>query len=329
MGCERRIGRPRPACAISAAYQCAIRSRRARTAIAPRPAMRSKDRLGELQQLANGGVYCATVEPAPPAAAAAAAAADVDDMFLEVERMRAWVHELNSNTQLVRRLHADPTYHTNRHLQDQMDSVITQSNGVGLKVCGALRQFEARVAGAAHSNDARARIARLQYACTRRLYADALHAHHAALRALRDSQLLLLHEQIKLTNMTISDEECESLLDSNNISLFVDNVKAETAEARRALRDVEARHEELARVEAALAGLRDLFLQLAHLVAAQQDQIDSVEYYALQATGHVELGGRELLKGTVSHARAKKKKLGLVICMVTGIAIVLLVLIAT
>lgn len=28
--------------------------------------------------------------------------------------MRAWVHELSSNTQLMRRLHADPTYHTNK-----------------------------------------------------------------------------------------------------------------------------------------------------------------------------------------------------------------------
>ena len=38
----------------------------------------------------------------------------------------------------------------------------------------------------------------------------------------------------------------------------------------------------------------------------QQEQIDSVEYYALQATEHVESGGHELLKGTVSRRKAKK-----------------------
>lgn len=70
-------------------------------------------------------------------------------------------------------------------------------------------------------------------------------------------------------NLSVSDEECQALLDTKNISLFVDNVRAETAEARRALRDVEARHEELTRVEAALRDVRDLFTQLAHLVAAQ------------------------------------------------------------
>lgn len=83
-------------------------------------------------------------------------------------------------------------------MQDQLDSVITQSNAVGLKVCGALRQFEG-VAARAARNDARSRISRLQYAATRRLYADALAQHHATLDALRDTQLDLLHEQIKLS----------------------------------------------------------------------------------------------------------------------------------
>lgn len=83
-------------------------------------------------------------------------------------------------------------------------------------------------------------------------------------------------------------------------------VRAETAAARLELRAVEARREELARVEAALREVRELFQQLAALVAAQQDQIDSVEYYALQATEHVECGGQQLLKGTVTRTKARK-----------------------
>lgn len=38
----------------------------------------------------------------------------------------------------------------------------------------------------------------------------------------------------------------------------------------------------------------------------QQDQVDSVEYYALQATEHVGSGGTQLLKGTVSRTKARK-----------------------
>ncbi|KAJ0175895.1 hypothetical protein K1T71_009054 [Dendrolimus kikuchii] len=300
--------------------------------------MRSKDRLAELRHLAenSGGVYNDTVEVAIAKDGLQQQqpqdlASDIDALFQEVDRMRGWIHELNGNTQLMRRLHADPTYHNNKHLQEQLDSVITQSNAVGLKVCGALRQFEARASRAERTgrNDATSRIARLQYAATRHLYADALARHHDVLNSVRDYQLSLLHEQIRLTNLTISDEECQSLLDTKNISLFVDNLKAETAEARRALREVEARHEELTRVELSLKEVRELFQQLAHLVAQQQDQIDSVEYYALQATEHVECGGQQLLKGTVSKTKARKKKVSLIICLLVGFLVVLLVLIIT
>lgn len=46
-------------------------------------------------------------------------------------------------------------------------------------------------------------------------------------------------------------------------------VQAETAEARLQLRELEAQRDELLRVETSLRELRDMFTQLAHLVALQ------------------------------------------------------------
>ncbi|CAH2077337.1 unnamed protein product, partial [Iphiclides podalirius] len=291
-------------------------------------AMRSKDRLDELRQLAESaggtGVYQDTVLELPPPQLAK----DIEELLQEVEAICKWINELNSNTQLIRRLHSDPTYHTNKQVQEQLEAAVTRSHAAGLKLCGALRQLEAR-ARARRGGDAGGRMARMQYAAARRRYADALADHAQLLQLLHDDRARLLHEQIKLTNLTLTDEECENLLDSNNISLFVGNVRAETAEAKRMLREAEARRDDLARLEGALRDVHGLFLQLAHLVAQQQEQIDSVEYFALQATEHVESGGQELLKGTVSRRKAKKKKFGLIICLASGFLIVLFVLIYT
>ncbi|XP_038215071.1 syntaxin-1A-like [Zerene cesonia] len=338
---ERGAGAPLSAAAAVSrrAYQCAIRYRRERSATpaaaatCERPPRRTdmtcKDRLPELRRRAKAAGVCA--EPAPPSTAAPAGPDPLlAEIFGEVEQIRVWIGEVADNTRRVRRLHADPTYHTNKALQEQVDALVTASNATGLKVSGALRQLAARCEAAGGAvGGARGRIARLQACTARRHYADALADHQHALQLLRDHQMRLLQDQIRLTNLSISDEECERLLDSNNIALFVDNVEAETAEARLALRDAEARREELARVEAALRHVRDLFHQLAHLVAAQQDQLDSVEYFALQATEHVECGGQQLLKGTVSRRKARKKKIGLIICLTSGFLIVLFVLVYT
>lgn len=83
-------------------------------------------------------------------------------------------------------------------LQDQLDSTVTKTNAIGLKINGALRQFE-EIIKSINVNDMRARIARLQYATTRRLYADALTHHHTLLQTIKDTQQSLLQEQIKLS----------------------------------------------------------------------------------------------------------------------------------
>ncbi|XP_045768353.1 uncharacterized protein LOC123869472 isoform X2 [Maniola jurtina] len=286
--------------------------------------MRSRDRLDELRHLAQqAGVY---PDSEPPVAPRAPLSKDIDELLREVEPVRMWILDVERNTQLIRRLHADPTYTSNRQLQEQLDALATASHALGLKACGALRQLAARARSGAPSGAA-SRMARLQFAATRRLCDAALARHERALQALRDQQHRLLHEQIRLTNVAISEEECEHLLESNNIALFVDNLHAETAEARLALREAEARRDELARVERSLHSVRDLFLQLAHLVAAQQEQIDSVEFFALQASEHVESGGHELLQGTVSRRRTRKKKMGLIVCLAAGCLVVLLVLV--
>ncbi|XP_045768351.1 uncharacterized protein LOC123869472 isoform X1 [Maniola jurtina] len=188
--------------------------------------MRSRDRLDELRHLAQqAGVY---PDSEPPVAPRAPLSKDIDELLREVEPVRMWILDVERNTQLIRRLHADPTYTSNRQLQEQLDALATASHALGLKACGALRQLAARARSGAPSGAA-SRMARLQFAATRRLCDAALARHERALQALRDQQHRLLHEQIRLTNVAISEEECEHLLESNNIALFVDNLSVAAA----------------------------------------------------------------------------------------------------
>ncbi|XP_047019569.1 syntaxin-1A-like isoform X2 [Helicoverpa zea] len=308
--------------------------------------MRSKDRLAELLHAAGdaAGVYRATVEPHEPALHDAR----VHDIFLEVERMRGWIHELDSHTQLMQRLHADPTFHTNKRAAGRGGDGGHRGGAQAERRAAPVRDAAERAQrrGGAHRAAAvrvhAPPVRRRTRAPPRRARRRARPAAPAAAASARpqpvpssgttwDDMISKLASDEwggVAASLAVSEEECEALLESRDLALFVHNVRAETAEARRALRDVEARHEELARLEAALADVRDLFAQLAHLVAEQQDQVDSVEYYALQASEHVGSGGTQLLKGTVSRTRARKK-LSLLVCVAAGFAVVLLVLVLT
>ncbi|KAI8422892.1 LOW QUALITY PROTEIN: hypothetical protein MSG28_006626 [Choristoneura fumiferana] len=285
-------------------------------------AMRSKDRLAELLQRAEaaGAVYQDTVL-AVDEGGAGGAPPHMEDMLQEAEAAVRWSSELTGLTATMRRLHAHPAFHTSPEMQEQLDSLVTQAHALGLKAAGALRQLEQRAGGAGVG----AGPARAPRGCRRRAAGagsrprsssttprSATCAPRAA--ACSPTSSRSVSNTNSNTNSEITEEECERLLDDNRLQLFVDNIAAETLEARRGLRDAEARRAELARVEAALQ---------------DQEQIDSVEYFALQATEHVESGGHELLRGNVFRKKTKQKKISLIVCVSVAVFIILLVLIYT
>lgn len=151
--------------------------------------------------------------------------------------MRGFLHELDGLTQLIRRLHADPAFHSNTSqslryhrittgrlvprrppsscgplvadLQEQLEGAVARAGRAGAALAAALRALEAGDGG----NDARARIARLQYACARTQCAAALQRHHAALHALQGERRALLHRQIQLSKAarTLADARRSAL----------------------------------------------------------------------------------------------------------------------
>lgn len=73
------------------------------------------------------------------------------------------------------------------------------------------------------------------------------------------------------------------------------------------LANLEARHEQLVTIEEHLVEIRDLFVNLATLVELQQDSLNRVEFFAVQATDHIDKAVDELQKAK------KNKKRGLIV----------------
>ncbi|XP_071442803.1 syntaxin-1A-like [Hetaerina americana] len=66
-----------------------------------------------------------------------------------------------------------------------------------------------------------------------------------------------------------TEDELEDIMEKGDVNIFTDNVILKTQEARQALADVEARHEEILRIEKSIRELRDMFLEMAILVESQ------------------------------------------------------------
>lgn len=83
-------------------------------------------------------------------------------------------------------------------MQEEMQSSMIICTAVGLKVCGALKEFHEKI-NAQEEGDVVFRVIHLQYVTTNQLYLEALDAHQSFLNKYRDSRMTLLRQQIKLS----------------------------------------------------------------------------------------------------------------------------------
>lgn len=68
----------------------------------------------------------------------------------------------------------------------------------------------------------------------------------------------------------------------------LNQIITETLEARQALEDVTARHQEIIKLERSIRDLRDMFVEMSLLVERQGDMINNIERQVMQTRDHVE-----------------------------------------
>lgn len=123
-----------------------------------------------------------------------------------------------------------------------------------------------------------------------------------------------------------TDERVEELLESQDLSVFTQDILVQTAHKREALNEVQERKREILQLEENIQELHDMFYDMMLLVDEQGDMIDVIEKQVENAAVYVEKGTQNVKKA-VEYSRSNRR-LRLIICaIVTVITVVILVII--
>jgi len=101
-------------------------------------------------------------------------------------------------------------------------------------------------------------------------------------------------------------------------------------EARSALREVQARHNEIQRIEKTIIELADLFTQMEQLVVEQEAMVENIDQRGEEVTTNV-VKAQEEIGEAVEKARSRRRKKWwcLLIVLLIIIAIVVIALVVT
>ncbi|KAK5644756.1 hypothetical protein RI129_006056 [Pyrocoelia pectoralis] len=247
----------------------------------------TKDRLNDLKKIQNGEIGVSVdVE-----SESEKQSKDINSTLNKVDQIRENIEIIRHNTLVSNSIFQSNSFKLTTDLQDQIDSLFQSTTTTSYKINKQLKELENELAKIKNKSCAEYRIKQIQ--CTT-LKEDFR-------KVLGESSSSLEFHRNKRKNHLITTEE-----------------------ARRQLRDIEERHEELLKIEKNLEEVMNLFVTIGTLVEQQRELVDRVEYHATNATEFVDMGTKQLDKTVRAKKKWTKRKFYIIIAIIILLLILLI-----
>ncbi|XP_011881752.1 PREDICTED: syntaxin-1A-like isoform X2 [Vollenhovia emeryi] len=199
------------------------------------------------------------------------------ELLDEAEEIRTLIHLTIENVSILKNLHNNILSHTNKDLQNELETRMCTISETAFRVQRKLRAFVDLGNGTTVDDDSTEeqegpvyqRIRQLQYMTMMQSFSEIMEDYNASLLKYHDKRLLLLQQQRSLLRRQVTSVELDHMLDAQETSLFVDNILVDSRTARQQLSDIKSRHNDVLKLEKSLTEIRDLFMEIAFLVETQ------------------------------------------------------------
>ncbi|XP_037280344.1 syntaxin isoform X1 [Rhipicephalus microplus] len=175
------------------------------------------------------------------------------------------------------------------------------------------------------NRSAELRIRKTQHSTLSRKFVEVMTEYNKIQNDYRERCKDRIRRQLEITGKMTTDEEIEEMLESGNPAIFTQGIVMETQKARQTLAEIEARHNDIIKLEKSIRELHDMFMDMAMLVESQGEMVDRIEYHVKNAAAYVDTATQETRRAVRYQSKARKKRVLILICI--AISAVLLVII--
>ncbi|CAI9740853.1 syntaxin isoform X1 [Octopus vulgaris] len=239
----------------------------------------------------------------------------MEEFFEQVEEIRRMIDKISDNVEAVKKKHSDilSAPQTDDQMKEELEELMTDIKRTANKVRGKLKAIEQNIEQEEHSNKSSAdlRIRKTQYSTISRKFVEVMNDYNTTQIDYRDRCKARIKRQMEITGRTTTNEELEDMLESGNPAIFTQGIIMETQQARQTLADIEARHEDIIKLENSIRELHDMFMDMAMLVESQGEMIDRIEYNVEAAVDYIETAKMDTRKAVKYQSKARQKKIAI------------------
>ncbi|KAL6726497.1 hypothetical protein Aduo_008464 [Ancylostoma duodenale] len=204
----------------------------------------------------------------------------MEEFFEQVEEIRGSVDLIANSVEEVKKKHSailsnpvnDPK--TKEELDELMASIKRTAN----KVRGKLKLIENAIEHdeSAGAGNADLRIRKTQHSTLSRRFVEVMTDYNKTQTDYRERCKGRIQRQLDIAGKQVGDEDLEEMIESGNPGVFTQGIITDTQQAKQTLADIEARHNDIMKLESSIRELHDMFMDMAMLVESQNQHYGRV-----------------------------------------------------
>ncbi|KAK6475374.1 syntaxin-1A-like isoform X2 [Huso huso] len=257
----------------------------------------------------------------------------MDEFFEQVEEIRGFIEALYEKVEEVKRKHSailaapNPDEKTKQELEELMTDIKKLAN----KVRSKLKSIEQSIEHEEGLNRSSAdlRIRKTQHSTLSRKFVEVMSEYNATQSDYRERCKGRIQRQLEITGRNTTNEELESMLESDNPAIFTSGIIMDSNITKQAMNEIETRHTEIIKLENSIRELHDMFVDMAMLVESQGELVNNIEKNVMSSVDYVERAKEETKKAVSLKGKSRRKMLFIGICLAVTLAILLISLAAT
>lgn len=253
----------------------------------------------------------------------------MEEFFEQVEEVRNNIDKISKNVDEVKKKHSDilSAPQADEKVKDELEELMSDIKKTANKVRAKLKMMEQSIEQEESSkmNSADVRIRKTQHSTLSRKFVEVMTDYNSTQTDYRERCKGRIQRQLEITGKSTTDEELEDMLESGNPAIFTSGIIMDTQQAKQTLRDIEARHNDIIKLETSIRELHDMFVDMAMLVESQGEMIDRIEYNVEQSVDYVETAKMDTKKAVKYQSKARRKKIIIVICCAVLITVIVLI----
>ncbi|KAI2796716.1 Syntaxin-1A, partial [Blomia tropicalis] len=157
-------------------------------------------------------------------------------------------------------------------------------------------------------NTAAYRIRHTQHSVLQQKVVDVINRYNIAQVEYREKCKERLQRQLAITGRAVPTEELDQMLENANPEVFTQGIISDTRAAKEQLADIQARHQDILKIEKSIRELHEMFMDMAELVQQQGEVINRIETH-VQGTYDYVTKAKEQTKQAMEYQQKSRKNL--------------------